>query len=254
MKNTLLYLLFLCFSVSYGQITDPIGQQQRIQNIENQLTILSTENLGLTENVKTEISVNNITLANFLLAVSDIHKVNINVAPELSQITIANNFSKVTVADLLIFLCKEYNLTIDFTGNILSIKKYQETPPEVEERIIPLAYNPTNNNISIDAKGDQLYDLFKKIMDESGKNLVFSPELENRSITAYIQDMPFETAMDNLAFANNLYVEKTKEGFYVFEDNIQTAALDSRKSEYWTNKTTPCKTTKFKLLFQHFRC
>ena len=83
---------------------------------------------GLTENVKTEINVDNITLANFLLAVSDVHKVNINVSPELNQISIANNFTDVSVADLLVFLCKEYNLTIDFTGNILSIKQYFEPP------------------------------------------------------------------------------------------------------------------------------
>ena len=100
-----------------------------ISDIKNQLELLiGTEVNGLTENVKTEINVDNITLANFLLAISDVHKVNINVAPQLNQISIANNFTNVTVADLLIFLCKEHHLTIDFTGNILSIKQYISTP------------------------------------------------------------------------------------------------------------------------------
>ncbi|TXD83470.1 general secretion pathway protein GspD [Subsaximicrobium wynnwilliamsii] len=223
MKNILYLLFLLSFSLLFGQTGQFPNEQQRIETIKNQLTILSTETLGLTENVKTEISVNNISLANFLLALSDIHKVNINVAPELSQVTIANNFSNVTVADLLIFLCKEYDLTIDFTGNILSIKKYEPTPPKIEQRIIPIAYDPSNNTISLDAKEDKLYDVFKKIMDESAKNIVFSPGLENRLITVYINDTPFETAMDNLAFANNLYMEKSKDGFFVFEDNTPTA-------------------------------
>lgn len=223
MKKILYLLLLLNMSFSFAQEDN----KQRIQNIKHQLEILSTETLGLTENVKTEVNVNNITLANFLLAVSDVHKVNINVAPELNQITIANNFTNVTVADLLVFLCKEYNLTIDFTGNILSIKKYQEKPKETEERIIPILYNPANNSISIDAKGDKLYDVFKTIMDESGKNLVFSPGLENKLLTAYIQQTPFDSAMDKLAFANNLYVEQSKDGFFIFEDNTQSIATNA---------------------------
>lgn len=217
-KILLIILLFFSFS-SYAQ-----KEEQRIQNIKNQLEILSTETLGLTENVKTEINVSNITLANFLLAVSDVHKININVAPELNQITIANNFANVSVADLLVFLCKEYDLTIDFTGNILSIKKYQKEPEQPKERIIPITYNPTSNTISIDVKGDKLYDVFKRIMDETGKNLVFTPGLENKLLTAYIQNTSFESAMDKLAFANNLFVEQSKDGFFVFEDNTPLAS------------------------------
>ncbi|MEM9680622.1 MAG: hypothetical protein AAF901_09885, partial [Bacteroidota bacterium] len=214
MKNLLYFILLISFSVSFAQTENP-----RIQTIKNQLTILSTETAGLTEDVKTEFNVNNITLSNFLLAISKVHKVNINVAPELNQITIVNNFTNVPVADVLVFLCKEYDLTIDFTGNILSFKPYLEQPKIPETRIVPIAYNPNSNAISIDARGDKLYDVFKRIMDETGKNLVFSPGLENRLLTAYIQDTPFNAAMDKLAFANNLYVEQSKDGFFVFEDN-----------------------------------
>jgi len=214
MKKIIPIVALLICSFTHAQNPD-----QRILNIKNQLELLSTEVNGLTENVKTEINVDNITLSNFLLAVSDVHKVNINVSPELNQISIANNFTDVSVADLLVFLCKEYNLTIDFTGNILSIKQYFETPETPEKRVIPITYDPNNQTISIDAKGDSLYDVFKRIMDETGKNLVFSPGLEAKLLTAYIQQTPFDTAMDNMAFANNLYVEQSKDGFYLFEDN-----------------------------------
>ena len=220
MKKLLYILLLFSFSFSFAQKEDA-----RIQSIKNQLTILSTDNAGLTENVKTEIQVNNVTLANFLLAVSDVHNVNINVSPNLNQ-PIKNNFTNVTVADLLVFLCKEYNLTIDFTGNILSVKPYVKALEKPKERIIPVAYNPNANSLSIDVKGDKLYDVFKRIMDETGKNLVFSPGLENRALTAYIQNTPFDSAMDKLAFANNLYVEKSKDGFFIFEDNTQQVATN----------------------------
>ncbi|MEP5338790.1 MAG: hypothetical protein ABJL44_19100 [Algibacter sp.] len=211
----ILFTLFCFLPIILFSQTD-----NRIETIKNQLELLSVDNIGLTEQAKTEISVNNISLSNFILAISNAHSVNINIAPELNQITISNNnFSDVTVADLLVFLCKEYHLTIDFTGSILSIKKYT-TPIAVPiERIIPVNYNPDNNTITIDAKNDKLYDVFKRIMDESAKNLVFTPGLESKMLTSYIKDMPFDIAMENLALSNNLYAEKTKEHFYVFEDN-----------------------------------
>ena len=102
MKKIIPIVALLICSFIHAQNPD-----QRVLNIKNQLELLSTNVNGLTENVKTEINVDNITLSNFLLAVSDVHKVNINVAPELNQIRIANNFTDVTVADLLVFLCKE---------------------------------------------------------------------------------------------------------------------------------------------------
>ncbi|ULC57916.1 general secretion pathway protein GspD [Flaviramulus sp. BrNp1-15] len=220
----LIWILLLSFYFGLSQ-----NDHQRFSDIKNQLELLSTENSGLAEQAKTEISVSNISLANFILAISNAHAVNINISPELNQITIANNnFSNVTVSDLLVFLCKEYNLTIDFTGSILSIKKYTAPTEIPEERIIPIQYNPDNNTITINAQNDKLFDVFKRIMDESAKNLVFTPGLENKILTSYIKDMPFDTAMQNLAFSNNLYTEKTNENFYLFEDNSITTNTNPR--------------------------
>lgn len=225
MKNIFIIIFLFTCQLSFSQKEDP-----RIATIRYQLDLLSSDNSGLTENFKTEIQVNSITLGNFLLALSEVHKININVDPTLNNITIANNFSNVTVSDLIVFLCKEYDLTIDFTGNILSIKKYQRALEIPAERVISIDYNPNNSNISIDAKNDKLYEVFKRIMDETGKNLVFTPGLENKLLTVYIQQMPFDAAMDKMALANNLFVEKTKDNFYVFEDNTPIAAGSNSNS------------------------
>ncbi|MBV7269083.1 type II secretion system protein GspD [Winogradskyella luteola] len=219
----ILYLLLFSISISFAQN----DEKQRINQLKNQLEILATEVSGLNDVFTTEINATNLTLSNLLLAVADVHKLNINPAQELNSQSISPSFPNVIVSDLLIFLCKEYDLTIDFTGTIMSVKHYTKEIEEPAERIIPIVYNPNNNTISIDAKGDQLYEVFKHIMDESGKNLVFSPGLENKPITAYIQQTPFDAAMDNLAFANDLYVEQSKDGFYVFEDAGTTSIVNS---------------------------
>lgn len=207
--------IFLIFLINFGFTQ---SNDTRISTIKNQLDMVSVDNTGLTEKVKTEINVSNISLSNFLLAISNIHKININLAPDLEQINIVNNFSNVTVADLLVFLCKEYQLTIDFTGNILSIKKYSPPIEEPEKRFIPITYNPEEVKISIDVKQDALYDVFKRITDETGKNLVFTPGMEQKSITYYVKEMELDAALDKMALANNMFLQKTKDGFYVFED------------------------------------
>jgi type IV pilus assembly protein PilQ len=196
-------------------VQNTFSQENRIQQLKNHIESITTDAPGLNE--KINVNIKEASLSSFLLAVSQVHKLNISVAPNLSQVNIVNNFSDVTVGDLLIFLCKEYNLTIDFTGNILSIKSF-EKPVEIQAlKNIDVTYDLANNLLSLNLKDDKLYDSFRKIMDESAKNLVFAPGLENQLLTVYIKNMPFDAALNKLAFANNLSVTKTRDNFYVFD-------------------------------------
>ncbi|WP_299334898.1 general secretion pathway protein GspD [uncultured Psychroserpens sp.] len=205
-------IIVLIFIVGIGHSQN----DQRLSTIDLQLEQLSTNNIGLTQKLDASISLNDVTLPNFLLAVSNVHKININVAPELNNINIKNNFSNVIISDMLLFLCKEYNLTIEFTKNILSIKPFLE---EAKEEIYPkkITYDPLDETLSIDVKKNKLYEVFKEIMDVSAKNLLYAPGMETMDLTAYIKSSDFDAAMDKLALTNNLTLTKTKDGFYVFD-------------------------------------
>lgn len=208
MKNIITLLLLFVFQLSFSQ-------ENRIQQLKNNIESITADAPGLNERVN--VNIKEASLSGFLLAVSQIHKLNISVAPNLSQINIVNNFSNVTVGDLLIFLCKEYNLTIEFTGNILSVKTYEKPLETPVVKAIDVIYYADGNLLSLNLKEDKLYDVFRKIMDESAKNLVFAPGLENQLLTVYIKNMPFDAALNKLAFANNLGVTKTRDNFYVFD-------------------------------------
>ncbi|WP_347922496.1 hypothetical protein [Pontimicrobium sp. SW4] len=223
MKKLFYLVLFLTFNIVYSQDND-----KRISDLRYKLELLSIENTGLTENYKTKIQVSSITLPNLLKAVSEIHKININVSSDLNNLMVINNFPEVTVFDLLLFLCKEYNLTMEFTGSIIAIKPFSIPEKPIEKRIIPVTYNQNNNTITIDAKEDKVYDLFKRIIDVSGKNLVFAPGLENTPLTSYIKDVEFDVAMYKLALANNLYTEKTKDGFWRFENHLTQDSAEKK--------------------------
>jgi type IV pilus assembly protein PilQ len=79
-----------------------LGQENRIQQIKNNIEAISTSEPGLSE--KININIKEASLASFLIAVAEVHKLNISVAPNLAQINIVNNFTDVNVGDLLVFL------------------------------------------------------------------------------------------------------------------------------------------------------
>lgn len=228
------------------------AQETRIQQIKYNIDALTAEVPGLGQ--KVNINVKETTLSSFLLAVSEVHKVNISVEPSLNSISIINNFTDVTVADLLVFLCKEYDLKIDFTGNIIAIKKYLKPEEKPEVKKIDVNFSYDENLLTLNLKDDKLYDVFKKITDESGKNIVFTPGLENKLLTAYIKNIPFDDALNKLAFANNLSVSKTKDNFYMFEsdeENVgsQNSSTTASSNPQQNKPSKPSKSRKSNFFF-----
>ena len=220
-KQTIYTVILCCFLWAAGWAQE----NNRLTTIQNNLEILKLEVPGLEEKVNVNIS--NTSLSNFLLAVSQVHAININVTQGLNDITIVNGFNDVTVQDLLVFLVKEYNLDIDFTGNILSVKRYQkpEEKPKVKEIIA--SYDVSGNGLSLDLNNDSLDAVFRKIMDVSGKNLLFSPEIKDKAISLYLTNVPFDTAMEKLAIANDLELNKSRDGFYTFNGMFTQGTVDA---------------------------
>lgn len=220
-KQSLLIISIIFFTLSaHGQ-----EEPDRLRPIENKMEVLKLEYKGLDE--KLNVNISNTNLSNFLLAIAKVHEINISVSPELEQINIINNFSNVSIADLLLFLAKQYQLDIQFTGNIIAISKYV-TPPSVPiEKEISANYSPERELISLDLRKDPLAKAFRKITDVSGKNLVYAPGMENLQLTSYQKSVPFDQAMSNLALSNNLEVNKSKRGFYIFNSLISQNENDN---------------------------
>lgn len=211
-KSLIIILLFLSFNLM-GQV------ENRIATIENKFELLKVDHPQFDEKVNVNLS--NTTLSNLLLAISQVHGININVSPELESINIINNFSNVSIEHLLVFLAREYDLDIKFTGNILSISRFNAPVSSPLEKEVSVSYLPQRNLITLDLKNDPLEKVFRKITDVSGKNLVFAPGMESLPLSAYLSNVPFESAMEKLALSNHLKVSQTRDGFYIF-NTIQT--------------------------------
>ena len=226
----------LTLIILMASVTLCAQKSDRIESIKNQLELLALDNAELNENLKLEFNVNNVTLPNFLLAISRVHNLNMSISPDIQNLTIANNFNNVIVSDLLVYLCKEYNLDIEFTGNILSIKKFAQPIESPIEKVIQVAYN-NNDLISVDLQNDPLGKVFRKIMDLSGNNLLFSNGLESKPLNIYLSNVPFEMAMEKLATTNGLSYTKSKDGFYLFDsfDDASSSSINSKQRLVFNN-------------------
>lgn len=209
MKKKILTILCLFLVCLTGFSQD----NKRLIEIESQLELLKINTPGLGEALN--INITQATLSNFLLAISKVHKLNISVAPELNNINIVNNFSDVDVKDVLVFLVKSYQLDIDFTGNILSIGKFKEVPKK--DNSFSVDYNASTQLITLDIGNSFLDEVFRTIMDTSGKNLLFSPDIQKKRLTLYIKDVPLDVALNKLASTNDLTLSKSRDGFYMFD-------------------------------------
>jgi len=190
--------------------------QDRITQIEQQLNKLASEVPAL--NSKVNLSVSGASIQELVRGIAVSNGVNVNIDPALN-INIVNNFADVKVVDVLIFLCKEYNLDVSVTGSIISLKKSEEIinrKPYIAKEL-KIEYQPENKLLTIDLQNDSLARVAKEITNITNHNIILAPGLDDVLVSAYIVNMPFKNVMDKLAYANNLEINETKDGFILIE-------------------------------------
>ncbi|MBL7932297.1 MAG: type II and III secretion system protein [Bacteroidia bacterium] len=197
--------------------------QDRFDIIEEKLNQLAKEYPGVNE--KVDLSLNAATIQEYIKTIGAVNNINVNVDPSL-DIKLSNNFSKVTAKEVFIFLCKRYDLDILFVGPIITFTKYAPPPePVIEKKInrkqLDITYEKTADLLTYDLSNDTLGNVTKLITKLSGKNIIYAPELANKMVSGYMQSAPFNSALEKLAFANDMKVSKTHDDFYVFEKKVQ---------------------------------
>lgn len=207
-KSLIVVFLFLTF---FAQAQD------RFDVIEEKLTQLAKSYPGIDD--KVTLSMNGASIQEYIRAIGTNNNINVNVDASL-DIKLSNNFSNVSAKEVFLFLCKRYDLDIIFVGPIITFNKF--TAPVVEKplpqsRKINVSYEKTADLLSYDLRNDTLGNVLKEITKLSGKNIIFSPELSFKAVSGFMQTAPFNSALEKLAFANDMKVSKTPDDFFVFE-------------------------------------
>lgn len=216
------------------------SSQENLITIEEKLNSISSDIPALNKII--DISVTGVPIQEFLRGIANSSGLNINVDPSLN-ILVVNNFNNVKVIDILIFLVKQYNLDLSIIGNIINVSK-GEQKVEIKPTIQHLQYDSKTNFINFDYQGQDLISVTKEITSLTGKNVVPSPGLEQIKINSYIQKMPFENALEKLAYANSLEMQKTDDNFYLLAKQAKEIGPTNNSIQDNRSRTVKTKTGK----------
>lgn len=215
--KTLFVLLFLCVSLlAQKPVFGQQSQQERMETLEKKLVGLSAFVPGLKQ--KVQLGLSGASIQEFLRAVAQANQLNINVDPMLN-IKVSNNFTNENALNVLLFLAKNYNLEVNVIGSIITVGPYN--PPVIKApyvpKVIALKYNAAANTLSMELSSDSLVLVARKISQLSGKNIVVPVSLNSKLVSGFFNEAPLETALEKLAFANELKLTRTSDNVYVFQ-------------------------------------
>ena len=208
-------ILTLIISLIYLPFKAEAQQPDRIQAIQNKLEKLAMTVPGLNDQV--QLAMSGVSIQEFLTALAKANNLSLSIDPKLN-IRVMNNFTDVTAINILVFLAKTYNLDISLTGSIITISPY--TDPNLNFhpiKEIKAKYNALDNSLSLELDNDSIYTVAKKITQLSGKNIVVTPALMGKKVSAFITNAPFDNALEKLAFGNEIKMVKTNDNFYLFQ-------------------------------------
>jgi type IV pilus assembly protein PilQ len=141
---------------------------------------------------------------------------NINIDPQLN-FKVYTNFRNETAMNVILFMAKEYDLDINLIGSIMSVTKVQVPKPAVVPKDFRVNYNSSNEYLGFELNNDTLSQVAKKISQLSQKNVVVPVALMGKKVSGFIAAAPFEVALEKLAYANELKMNKTNDGVFIFQ-------------------------------------
>ncbi|MBB2145777.1 general secretion pathway protein GspD [Pedobacter sp. LMG 31464] len=219
--------LYFCLSALSAKAQE--NPAERLAKIENRLKALSVMVPGL--NQKVQLSMSGATAPEFLRALAQSNNLNINIDPQVN-FKVYYNFTNETALNVLLFVAKEYDLDINLIGSIMTITKVPVAKTVIPTKEIKVTYSGANDHLGFDLSNDTLSLVAKKIGQLSQKNVVVPVNLLSKMVTAFINAAPFETALDKLAYANGLKLNKTNDNVYIFQ------ALGEGEETYITGDNT----------------
>ncbi|UIR54623.1 general secretion pathway protein GspD [Sphingobacterium sp. SRCM116780] len=214
-----LKIIIITILVSLCALMKGVAQtsEESFYRVQQRLDALAVTVPGLEKKVK--LSVSGVSVQEFLRALAQSNDLNINVDQSVN-FSIVNNFTGETAKNVLLFLAKTYSLDINVIGSIMSIHKLPNAQPIFQPKDIKVQYNRESDGLSYDLQNDTLARVAQKITALSGKNLIVPTPLLQKSVTGFMAEAPFETALEKLAYVNGLKYKKTNDNVYVFESLV----------------------------------
>lgn len=185
-------------------------EQDRFLSLQMTLDSLSIHDATLLEPI--DISVTNFPITDLLKTVAIGNNLNVNLDLDKYRHQITCNLEQVPLKEILLLCCREGNLdlTIDRAG-IITIRPWQAMAP-----IPPLSVSrDTSGLYSIDFTDCPMDALVRRLVIETGCNIVYEPSLSSRTLSGFGTEMTLPQMMDNISMSNGLKCEMAESGFWM---------------------------------------
>lgn len=204
--------LFIISLLSVVDIGLPILAQEQDRFLSLQMTLdsLSIHDATLLEPI--DISVTNFPITDLLKTVAIGNNLNVNLDLDKYRHQITCNLEQVPLKEILLLCCREGNLdlTIDRAG-IITIRPWQAMAP-----IPPLSVSrDTSGLYSIDFTDCPMDALVRRLIIETGCNIVYEPSLSSRTLSGFGTEMTLPQMMNNISMSNGLKCEMAESGFWM---------------------------------------
>ncbi|MEL6863596.1 MAG: secretin N-terminal domain-containing protein [Bacteroidota bacterium] len=203
-----------------------VAPTDRFVKLEQELEEYAMENPRIDKLI--DISITG-TLKEFAIAFSKETRLNLTIDPNINQ-KVVTNFSDTRPRDILLHLCKFYQLDLSFSGTIISLIPYQAPVEELEVKVLDISYNSYNDKLQLNLQRDTLDQVVQKISELSQKNVITTQRASALVVDGYVGATQFEDALEQLAKRNELLVKKEDKGYYTLDlkealaDNAGNAA------------------------------
>lgn len=192
----------------------------RFELLEDRLESYALEHKNIDKDVDITLSG---TIQEFAIAFSKETKINLVLDPNLN-INVVANFVDTRPRDILLHLCRFYELDLTFSGSIIGLVSYEARLPIAAPHVINVTYNSYNNHLEMDLKNDTLDRVVQKISELSKKNIITTPASSNLIVNGYIGSSLFEDALEQLSKRNNLKLEQDEKGYFVLDKMTEPLA------------------------------
>ena len=226
-------LVFIFFAIlqSIGQNTDI-----RVKEIALRLDVLQQQGVPLNQKVTIALDGSVQEMVALLAAIT---KLNLAVETDI-QSNVSNSFTNAPARDIILYLCDNNQLDLRFTGEIIRFIKYKV--PTVEKEIATKKLDisvDTSGFVTMNLREDTLENVLKTLSQLTHQHIVATQTIRANKVNGFINKAKFETAIEQLAEANDLRVEGMSD-YYLLKEGYKTklSPISSSPTVNYTNSNT----------------
>lgn len=207
----LAFFVLLPYYLSARAVTDSVRNEQLdgLRSIFDSLGRVDPAYLQ-----ETDLSVGNIKLSELLRSIATVNRVNLCVKATQDPL-VACNFNRARITDLLYFLCREYGLEADVCGNIVTLSSSVLTASLPPEPFV--SYDSVRALLSFDFREAALADIGRRVTRLTGTNVIVPQSIYTFRVSSYLENLPLPEALEALASANGLVINRGEGGVWGFE-------------------------------------